>query len=75
MVSVVMSVRDGERHLGEAIESILSQTFHDFEFIVINDGSKDETGSILVGYENLDSRMRVYHQENHGLVYRKNGCR
>ena len=75
MVSVVMSVRDGERHLGEAIESILSQTFHDFEFIVINDGSKDETGSILVGYENLDSRMRVYHQENHGLIYcLKKGC-
>jgi len=75
MVSVVMSVYDGERHLGEAIESILRQTFHDFEFIVINDGSKDETGTILFRYEKLDPRMRVYHQENHGLIYcLKKGC-
>lgn len=75
MVSVVMSVCDGERYLSQALESILGQTFHDFECIVINDGSRDETGAILVRYEKLDPRMRVYHQENHGLIYCLNkGC-
>jgi hypothetical protein len=67
-VSVVMSVLNGERFLREAVESILDQSFQEFEFIIINDGSTDHTGEILDGYQRTDPRVRVYHQENRGLV-------
>jgi cellulose synthase/poly-beta-1,6-N-acetylglucosamine synthase-like glycosyltransferase len=68
MVSVVMSVLNGERFLPEAVESILEQSFRDFEFIVINDGSTDGSGSMLDSYRRSDPRVRVYHQENRGLI-------
>jgi hypothetical protein len=75
LVSVVMSVFNGERFLREAIDSILSQTFSDFEFIIINDGSTDGTPSILDSYARSDPRVRVYQQENKGLVESRNrGC-
>ena len=75
LVSVVMSVYNGEKYLTEAIESILSQTFHDFEFIIINDGSIDNTAAILERYARGDSRIHIYHQENKGLIASLNkGC-
>ncbi len=68
VVSVLMSVYNGETHLAEAIESILGQTFWNFEFIIINDGSTDATRSILNRYERNEKRISVYHQENRGLI-------
>lgn len=74
-VSVVMSVLNGERFLTEAIDSILRQTFDDFEFIIINDGSTDSTYSILKSYEKNDNRLIVVNQENRGLIEALNiGC-
>jgi glycosyltransferase involved in cell wall biosynthesis len=67
-VSVVMSVYNGANSLPRTIESILNQENVDFEFIVVNDGSKDNTGKILDVYAQQDSRMRVIHQENTGLT-------
>lgn len=64
-VSVLMSVYNGERYLREAIDSILSQTFQNFEFIIINDGSIDGTNQILESYN--DPRIIIIHQENIGL--------
>ena len=46
-ISVIMSVHNGEKYLGEAIESILNQTFTDFEFIIVNDGSTDSSLRII----------------------------
>lgn len=63
-----MSVYNGERFLRESIESILNQTFKDFEFIIINDGSTDSTPSILKEYEKKDKRVKVLYQENRGLT-------
>ena len=75
-VSVVMSVFNGEPFLAEAIESILNQTFRDFEFIIIDDGSTDGTAEILSRYEKLDARVLVHHQANQGQVPSLNtGCR
>ena len=61
-----MSVYNGERYLREAIDSILNQTFTDFEFIIINDGSTERTRPILESYS--DHRIRLFHQENMGLT-------
>jgi glycosyltransferase involved in cell wall biosynthesis len=75
VVSVVMSVFNGERFLREAVESILRQSFRDFEFIIIDDGSTDKSGSVLDSYQRSDARVRVLHQENRGLIDSLNrGC-
>jgi glycosyltransferase involved in cell wall biosynthesis len=58
-VSVVMAVRNGERYLREAIESVLSQSLVDFEFLIVDDHSTDGTAAILRGYGRKDSRIRV----------------
>jgi len=66
LVSVVMSVYNGEKYLAEAVESILNQTFRDFEFIVIDDGSTDGTAAILDGFH--DARIvRWQNKQNIGL--------
>lgn len=76
IVSVVMSVYNGERFLNEAVDSILNQSFGDFEFIIIDDGSTDSTGPLLDAYQKRDPRICVYHQENRGLVESLNrGCK
>lgn len=66
-VSVVMSVYNGQKHLKEAIESVLNQTFRDFEFIIVDDGSTDRTWEILTSYE--DPRILLArNRENIGLT-------
>lgn len=64
-VTVLLPVYNGEKYLKEAIESILNQTFDDFEFIIINDGSTDDTKKIIESYN--DKRIRVVNQKNKGL--------
>ncbi len=61
-----MSVYNGEAFLNEAIDSILAQTFGDFEFIIIDDGSTDVSPEILASYH--DKRIKVYPQSNKGLI-------
>lgn len=67
-VSVVMSVYNGERFLRQAIDSILNQTFPDFEFIIVDDGSTDGTAEILSSYAKAAPRLRVVTQQNRGLI-------
>jgi hypothetical protein len=74
-ISVVMPVRNGGRYLEPAIDSILGQTFGDFEFVIVNDGSTDATPEVLRRYQAADPRVRVFHQEKAGLVASLNrGC-
>jgi glycosyltransferase involved in cell wall biosynthesis len=64
-----MSVYNGERYLSESVESILNQTFVDFEFLIIDDGSTDETWNILVDYGDQDRRIvLVRNEHNIGLT-------
>jgi hypothetical protein len=75
IVSVVMSVFNGERFLREAVESILDQRYREFEFIIIDDGSTDRSASILDHYQNNDARVKVYHERHAGLTKSLNqGC-
>lgn len=68
-VSVILPVYNSDIFLREAIESILSQTYSDFEVIAIDDGSTDATSTILRKYVKIDSRLHIYTQlENRGLV-------
>jgi glycosyltransferase involved in cell wall biosynthesis len=67
-ISVLMAVRDGERWLGQAIESVLTQTFSDFELVVVDDGSIDGSSDILSSLSGRDARIRIMHQRSEGLV-------
>lgn len=67
-VSVIMSVYNGEKYLRESLESILNQTFKDFEFIIVNDGSTDRTLEILQKFERSDSRVKIISQKILGLT-------
>lgn len=67
VISVVMSVYNGEKYLRESIESILNQTYRNFEFIIINDGSTDSTREIVLSYD--DPRIcLIDNKENIGLT-------
>lgn len=63
VVSVVMPTYNGERFLRPAVESILNQTFRDFELIVIDDGSTDSTPHILAEFKDKDARLIVLTNE------------
>jgi glycosyltransferase involved in cell wall biosynthesis len=67
-VTVLMSVYNGERWLSESIQSILNQTFSDFEFIIVNDGSTDRSLKIINHHAEKSSHIRVYDKPNTGLA-------
>ena len=72
-VSVVMPVYNGERYLAEAIASILGQTFADFEFIIVDDGSTDRSPEIVREYAQRDSRiLSVFLEKNQGEASARN---
>jgi glycosyltransferase involved in cell wall biosynthesis len=68
MLSVLMSVYNSSAYLREAIESTLAQTHRDFEFLIIDDGSKDNSLEIVREYEKQDSRIRVLAHPNWGVA-------
>jgi glycosyltransferase involved in cell wall biosynthesis len=65
-VSVVMSVFNGQEFLPDAVKSVLAQTFRDFEFLIIDDGSTDGTPEILNSFEKQDKRVRIIRHANKG---------
>ena len=67
-VSVVMSCFNTERYVAEAIESILGQTFADFEFVIVNDGSTDRSPEIIAKYAARDRRIKFLSGPNGGIV-------
>ena len=68
-LSIIVPVYNAEKYLEECLDSILKQTFTDFEIILINDGSADRSGAICDEYALRDERIRVIHQENHGVTF------
>lgn len=66
IVTVLMSVYNGKTFLSEAVSSILTQTFRDFEFLIINDGSSEPVDGVIASFK--DERIRLVNQENVGLT-------
>jgi glycosyltransferase involved in cell wall biosynthesis len=73
-VSVIMPAYNVEAYIGEAIASVLAQTFNDFELIIVDDGATDRTGQIAREYAKRDRRIVVIHQQNAGLPAARNAA-
>lgn len=71
-ISIIVPVYNVEKYLENCIESILNQTFKDFELILVDDGSTDNSGKICDIYEKKDSRIKVIHKNNGGLSSARN---
>ena len=71
-ISVIVPVYNVEKYLEKCIDSILSQTFKNFEIILVDDGSTDSCGIICDEYERLDNRVKVIHKINGGLSSARN---
>ena len=71
-ISVIVPVYNVEKYLRQCLDSILAQTFTDFELLLIDDGSPDTSGTICDEYAALDSRVRVFHKENGGVSSARN---
>lgn len=71
-ISIIVPVYNVEKYLENCIESILNQTFKDFELILVDDGSTDNSGKICDIYEKKDSRIKVIHKNNEGLSSARN---
>ena len=62
-ISVIVPVYNVEKYLRRCIDSILAQTFTDFELLLIDDGSKDKSGEICDEYADKNKRIRVFHKK------------
>lgn len=71
-ISIIVPVYNAEKYLNRCVDSILSQTFEDFEILLIDDGSKDKSGAICDEYAKKDNRVRVFHKENGGVSSARN---
>lgn len=71
-VTVIVPIYNSEKYISECIESILNQTYKNFELFLIDDGSKDASGGICKKYENQDKRIRYIYKENGGVSSARN---
>ena len=72
IVSIVVPIYNGERYLRDSLDSLLAQTFQDFEIICVNDGSTDSSESIINEYAERDSRVKIVNQANGGVASARN---
>lgn len=73
-ISIIVPVYNVEKYLHECVNSILEQTFTDFELILVNDGSQDNSGAICDEYAAKDNRITIIHQENQGQAAARNNA-
>ena len=72
LFSVIVPVYNSEKYLNKCIDSILKQSFDNYELLLINDGSTDKSLEICKKYERLDSRVKVYNKKNSGTASTRN---
>ena len=67
-ISVIIPVYNTAEYLSECFDSIIAQTYNDFEVIIVDDGSTDCSGDICDAYQNKDTRFKVIHKSNEGVT-------
>lgn len=72
LISVIVPIYNAEKYLRYCLDTILAQTFSDFELLLIDDGSKDNSGKICDEYAGQDTRVKVFHKENGGVSSARN---
>src|SRR5690554_7275643 len=72
MISVIIPVYNSEKYLHKCIDSVLAQSYTNFELILVNDGSTDGSGKICDEYAEKDERVRVFHKDNGGVSSARN---
>ena len=68
IISIIVPIYNAEKFLASCIDSILSQTFKNFELLLIDDGSQDSSLSICQRYQQNDNRITVFHKSNEGVT-------
>ena len=71
-ISIIMPIYNKENYLSESIDSVLAQSFKDFELLCINDGSTDNSLEILRNYQLKDTRIKVFNKKNTGVSDTRN---
>ena len=72
LVSIIVPVHNGEAYLQDCVQSVLEQTYPNFEMIIIDDGSEDTTWSLCERIKKTDNRIRIFHQEKKGVSEARN---
>lgn len=72
LISIIIPVYNSEKYLRECLDSIIVQTFRDYEVLLVNDGSKDRSGDICEEYAQKDMRFKLFHKENGGVSAARN---
>lgn len=72
LVSIIVPVYNVEKYLRECVDSLLQQTYKNLDIILVDDGSKDQSGAICDEYAEKDKRIKVIHKDNAGLGYARN---
>ena len=71
-VSIIIPIYNAEQYLGQTLSSVIRQTYHNIEILLINDGSTDGSLRICRNYEQLDQRIRIINIDNHGVSHARN---
>ena len=71
-ISVIIPIYNAEKYITDCLDSVINQTYKNLEIILINDGSKDNSGKICDEYAQIDTRITVVHNENKGVSYSRN---
>lgn len=72
LVSIVVPVYNGEKHIKNCVQSLLEQTYENIELLIVNDGSRDNTELVLKDIQKADARIRIINQENQGVSCARN---
>ena len=72
IISIIVPVYNGDKYLSRCVDSILNQTFHDWELLLVDDGSTDKSGRICDQYASIDKRIKAFHKENGGVSSARN---